>query len=84
MRIRILSLASLLLLPVVTRADTAVSPQAGGFLGIWFELGQKSEHGDPRTWRIARWTGGEWLFQPNPTSTSPTAPATRSGGSPTT
>jgi hypothetical protein len=56
MLMRFLLLASLLLLPVATRAETAVSPQADGFRGIWFELGQKSGHGDKYSGGLGTYT----------------------------
>jgi hypothetical protein len=58
MPIRALLLASLPLLPLSASAQgkPAVTPQADGFRGIWFELGQKSEHGDKYSGGLGTYT----------------------------
>ncbi len=50
--------ASFSLLPVSASAQAkpAVTPQADGFRGIWFELGQKSEHGDKYSGGLGTYT----------------------------
>jgi len=55
---RILLLAAMILLLPACRAVAAESPQAkaDGYTGIWFTLGQKSEHGDKYSGGLGTYT----------------------------
>lgn len=62
MRLRTVFLATLSLLQVsngeiaFAQAKPAVTPQADGIRGIWFELGQKFEHGDKYSGGLGTYT----------------------------
>jgi len=56
MLLRFPLVASLVLLGVTAEAEEASVPHASGFRGIWFELGQKSEHGDKYSGGLGTYT----------------------------
>ncbi len=47
---------SLLAVPALAQAKPASTPRADGFRGIWFELGQKSGHGDKYSGGLGTYT----------------------------
>jgi hypothetical protein len=52
----ILAAISLLLVPATGQPKPTATPQAPGFRGIWFELGQKSGHGDKYSGGLGTYT----------------------------